>query len=465
MPQKPRPLDETRSVRDWWGKELRNWREVRGCSTRALGGIVHLSGTMIERIEKNERQCDAALVGRLDDALDAGGALVRLWRLVEEDADRRRIDADNSSQAQSTGGIAAESAGMLETDPLAPLDRSLSSVERRRVLAVGGLFAVTPGSFADLAPALGQVPLPKAVRPEDIEQLRIASGTLAGWDNLYGSGGIVRSSLIGQLAWARGLLGVDCPPELEADLYTGVGRLSIVMGASAFDAYEHNDAARLLQFGRRCAERAGNWHLRATALNWLARQAIWCGAPDEGLTYAEKGLVRADRLTPREQAMLHNATARAWAKMQRPQAALAAIGRSDEVFGLAKNGEDAVWMSYYDNAQHHGDTGHAAFDLALMPGQSSAMATSRLQTAIEEHTDEYVRSRAMSGTKLATLTMATGDPQEAVAIAHRALDEVGRLRSSRAIDDVKSLAKVSARYARNSEVAALRDRINTSVLV
>lgn len=465
MPQKPRALDETRSVRDWWGKELRNWRNVRGYSSKALGLMVHVSGTTIERIEKNERPCDAVLAGKLDDALEAGGALRRLWRLVEEEADRRRTDADNPGPARAADHCVVQAMGMLGVDTPTLVDRNLSPVERRALLAVGGFAAVSPGSFADLVPTLGQNPLPEVVRPEDIEQVRVASSTLAGWDNLYGGGGIVRSILIGQLTWARALLDAAHAPELEEDLFTAVGRLAVVMGAGAFDAYEHEDAAQLLKFGQRCAEHVGNWHLRATALNWLARQAIWCETPDDGLTYADNGLVRADRLTPREQATLHNARARALARMRRPQEALAAIGHSDDVFSRARDGEDLPWMAYYDNAQHHGDTGHAAFDVAFVPGQSSRMAVRRLQTAINEHTDAYVRSRALSGTKLATLIMTMGDPQQAVTIAHRALDEVGRLRSRRAIDDVGALSKASARYARNPEVAALRDRIASTVLV
>ncbi|MEU3616942.1 helix-turn-helix transcriptional regulator [Streptomyces sp. NPDC006872] len=464
MPQKPRPLDESRSVRDWWGKELRNWRNVRGLSTRALGLKVHVSGSTIERIEKNERPCDAALAGRFDDALEAGGALRRLWCLVEEDADKRNPDdADKPSAPPAEDTLAELSTDTFKADARTFRDRSPSPVKRRAIMAIGGLVTVAPGSFADLIPRLNQPLLPEVVRPEDVEQVRVAATTLAGWDNLYGGGGLVRSSLMGQLAWASGLLDAAYAPELEADLFTAVGRLAIVMGSSAFDAYAHDDAAHLLTFGRRCAEQADNWHLRANALNWLARQAIWCGDPDAGLTHAENGLVRADRLTPREQAMLHNARARALAKMQRPQEALAAIGLSDEVFSLARAGEDESWMAYYDNAQHHGDTGHAAFDVALMPGQPSLMAVRRLQTAIDEHTDAYVRSRAISGTKLATLIMALGDRQQAVSIAHRALDEVGRLRSRRAIDDVRALSKASARYSQNPEVAALRERIAITV--
>ncbi|MEU8626877.1 helix-turn-helix transcriptional regulator [Streptomyces sp. NPDC048669] len=432
MPQKPKPLDETKSARAWWGKELRNWRNVRGLSSKGLGAKVHLSGTMIERIEKSERLCDAGLAGRLDDALEAGGALRRLRRLVEKEAAGQCADADSSAPVRPQAGSVARDDGLLDGSPPR---------------------LVGPEQAAP----------PTVVRPEDIAQVLAAAATIAEWDNLYGGGGIVRSSLYGQLSWARGLLAAEYPPGLETDLFAAVGRLSIVMGASAFDAYEHQDATRLLRFGRLCAERADDWHLRAAALNWLARQSIWCGTPDDGLTHAENGLVRADRLTPREQAMLHNARARAWARMGRTGEALAAIGRSDEVFGLAEEDEDAAWMSYYDHAQHHGDTGHAAFDLALLSGQSPAAASARLAKAMDGYTDAYVRSRALSGTKLATLIMATGDPEEALTVAHRALDAVGRLRSNRAVEDVMTLSRECGRYADDAQVIALRERIVSAV--
>ncbi|WP_260255845.1 helix-turn-helix domain-containing protein [Streptomyces sp. 840.1] len=432
MPQKPKLLDDTESARAWWGKELRNWRNVRSLSSKGLGKRVHLSGTMIERIEKNERLCDAGLARRLDDALEAGGALRRLWRLVEEEAAGRSDDADSSVPVHRPAGRAGQADWVLDGYPPGLID-----------------------------PGRGESP--SVVRPEDIAQVLAAASVIAEWDNLYGGGGIVRSSLYGQLLWARGLLAADYPSALEADLFAAVGRLSVVLGASAFDAHEHEDATRLLRFGRWCAERADDWHLRAAALNWLARQSIWCGMPDEGLTHAEDGLVRADRLTPREQAMLHNARARAWAKMRRPGQALAAISRSDEVFGPARENEDVVWMSFYDDAQHHGDTGHAAFDLALLSGQSPAEATARLTKAMDGYTDAYVRSRALCGTKLATLIMATGDPGEALTVAHRALDELGRLRSNRAVEDVMDLSKECRRHADDAEVVALRERIAAAV--
>ncbi|MGW1144957.1 helix-turn-helix domain-containing protein [Streptomyces sp. NPDC002454] len=453
MAQKPRPLDDMKSTRDWWGVELRNWRRVRKLSARRLGALVNLSGTTIERIEKNERPCDAILAGRLDDALDAGGALRRLWSRVE--ADKRRADADNSECACSTDGVEREYAGILDPGRTSRLNGA-PPVERRVFVLSGG--AALPVALADLIPRSRHSPPPRTVHAEDIEQVCAASATLAEWDNLHGGGGMVREASIGHLNWAQNLLEVKCPPGLEADLFTAVGRLAITIGASAFDAYEHENARRLVAFGVQCAEAADDWHLRARALNVLARQEIWLGSPDTGLAHAENGLVRSERLSPREQAMLHNARARAWARMENRQETLAAIGQSDDAFSRARLGEDVAWMAFYDHAQHYGDTGHALFDVALLPGQSPREAAERLRTAVNGHTQAYVRSRALSGTKLATLMMSTGDPNEAVATGHRALDEVGRLSSRRAVDDVRSLARAAARY-KSPEVSELRFRI------
>jgi hypothetical protein len=238
--------------------------------------------------------------------------------------------------------------------------------------------------------------------------------------------------------------------------------ISASIGASAFDAYAHNDGRRAFRFAAHCAEEADEWHLRAKIYSWMARQEIWVGNPDRGLTSAELGLARSDRLTATERAMLHTARARAYAKMGEVQQTLSAIGAADDAFAHARPDEDPPWMAYYDTAQHHGDTGHALYDLALA-GHDPAGAGGRLLTAVNGHTDDFVRSRAISGTKLASLVMATGDPQEAAAIGHAALDEVGQLHSRRAADDVRELGRITIQHPKSSEAAALRERVAATV--
>lgn len=118
-------------------------------------------------------------------------------------------------------------------------------------------------------------------------------------------------------------------------------------------------------------------------------------------------------------------------------------------------------MRYYDQAQHLGDTGHALWDLAVRHGEAEQDASGRLAGAVAGHTDTYTRSRAMSGIKLASLTMTVGDPQEAAVIGEQALRDARSLRSRRAADDLRDLARRATAYEGVHEVASLHHDIRT----
>ena len=278
------------------------------------------------------------------------------------------------------------------------------------------------------------------MRSVHINQILAVTADLQRWDNLYGGGGMVRNAAARSLQWAAGLLRVDCQAPLRPELFAAVSRLGLVVGASAFDSYAHEDARRAFFFAANCAEEAGDWHLRAKTYSMLARHAVCTGDPDEGLTQAEKGLVRSDRLTATERAMLHTARARALAKMGNVKGTLTAVGAADDAFADASPDQDPPWMAYYDAAQHAGDTAHALFDLVILAGQDPGQTRQRLGYAVKGHGDAFMRSRALSRTKLASLTMAKGDPQQAVRIGHDALDEACHLTSKRAAEDLRQLA-------------------------
>lgn len=336
-------------------------------------------------------------------------------------------------------------------------------VDRRTFMTASastGLASVAVPAL-DMLAALGHAPVPTEVRQSDIDQVRASARLFTGWDHTYG-GGVVREAVTAQLRWSAWLLEARCPNGMRTGLFAAVGALSGVCGFMAFDAYAHDDARRMFTFGLACAEEADDWHLRAKLLSNLARQAVWCGDPDAGLTHTELALVRRDRLTATELAMIHTARARALGKLGRAQETFAAVGDADEAFASSVPDDDPPWMAYYDQAQHHGDTAHALFDLAIHDVQGTEAAT-RLSAAVGGHTDAYARSRAISGTKLASLLMATGDPREASAVAQRAIDDAGRLRSRRAADDLRELRRFAGRHAKLPEIARLRERITQLV--
>ena len=67
-------------------------------------------------------------------------------------------------------------------------------------------------------------------------------------------------------------------------------------------------------------------------------------------------------------------------------------------------------------------------------------------------------------TKLASLTMATGDPIQAVQIGLDALNAASTVRSRRVTDDLRELSRFAAAHQHLDEVAHLRHRISTLAL-
>lgn len=340
----------------------------------------------------------------------------------------------------------------------------LADVDRKQFLRSAtlgmGIFALGP--MAALLEGREPTPIPVRVGATEIEQIRTAARVFAGWDHTYG-GGLAREAVLGQLRWSAGLLNATCSARLYRELLSAVGYLGHTCAFMAFDSYAHEDARDIFCFALACAEGADDWHLRSKILSSMARQAIWTGRPDEGLTLTEHALVRSDRLTSTERAMLHTARARALAKMRRVRETLMAVGTADDHFAHSNPANDPPFMAYYDTAQHAGDTGHALFDLAMLD-RNPAEATDRLAAAVAGHTASFARSRAISQTKLASLTMVTGDPVEAATIGTAALDTAGTIRSRRAADDLRELARYATHHTKVDEVAALRQRITTATL-
>ncbi|WP_199565164.1 hypothetical protein [Spongiactinospora rosea] len=338
---------------------------------------------------------------------------------------------------------------------------TVSDVDRKDFLRTAlGAAATVP--LAEWAMPAQAADVPTTVGPTEIQGLKTVAETFLSWDHAYG-GGLVRDAVAAQIRYSVALLEhATCPPPLRADLHVAAGWLGQVGAMMAFDSYAHDDARKMFRLALACAEEAGDWHLRAKVLSGMARQAIWVGDADSGLTLVELALVRSDRLTPAERAMLLSARARAQAKLGMVQDTLETIGRADEQFARIRPSEEMPWMRYYDAAQHAGDTGHALFDLA-MRGRFAAEASDRLTMAVAGHTDAYVRSRAISGIKLASLTMATGDPVQAAQTGARAVTDAGTVRSRRAQDDMRELHRLSAPHGRKTPVAELCDRIKATI--
>ncbi|SHG23018.1 hypothetical protein SAMN05444320_10793 [Streptoalloteichus hindustanus] len=200
-----------------------------------------------------------------------------------------------------------------------------------RVAALGVGMAAAPDSLRSLVGSAQPTPVPSSAGRREIDEVRTIARAVAGWDAVYG-GGLARQAIAAQLEYSVELLHARCAMSLRPELFAAVGYLAHTAAFSAFDAYAHDDARRWFRLALTCAEEAQEWHLRAKVLSSMARQEIWCGNWDAGLTLHDLALVRADRLTPTERAMLHTGRARALAKLGRVQETLRAVGAADEEF-------------------------------------------------------------------------------------------------------------------------------------
>ncbi|OPC76891.1 hypothetical protein B4N89_45845 [Embleya scabrispora] len=340
-------------------------------------------------------------------------------------------------------------------------------MERRVFLATdtwGAIGGLAPPKLNPLLSPAVPPSTPSRITPQEIGQLTELADVLHRWDNTHGGGGVLELLASHCIRWAVGLLAADCPVHLRSAFLAAVARLGLVAGATQFDMCRHEQARSAFGLAVECAEVGDHWLLRAKAYSYLARQAVWIGDAETGLAHAERGLTHADRLPANARAMLHTARARAHGRMGHVREALAAVGAADDAFVPGRLTDDThPLMAYYDEAQHNGDTAHALFDLVILRGRDPADAQERFRTAVRTHKPQFVRSKTISGTKLASLVMRTGDPREAASIGHKALETGGGLTSRRTAEDLRELAGFASRHAQVPETVTLREAITSTL--
>jgi hypothetical protein len=344
-----------------------------------------------------------------------------------------------------------------------PRRSTLKDVDRqqfiRAALGVGAATAAGPAALIRLLLPTQATRIPSVVGNNEIEDIRAATRMFDLRLINYGSG-LVREAAVAQLRYCAELLNAHCPERLRGELHVAVGDLANTTAVMAYDALAYGDARRIQRFALACAEAAGHWQLRARVLADMASMEIRCGDADTALTLVEMAMVRADRLTATQRAHLFCNRADALARLRRMQDALTAVGMADEEFSHARPADDPPWLAFYDAAMHAASAGSALWPVALR-GQFVSEAAGRISAAVTGCSGQF--SRVYMQARLASLTMATGDPTEATAVGNDALDHAAQLRSGRVAEEFRTLRRTAARHAKLADVAELRRRIGTAL--
>lgn len=298
---------------------------------------------------------------------------------------------------------------------------------------------------------------PSRVGPVEVEQVNHAINLFGEWQDLYG-GGVCKDAIAGQAKWATQLLAADATDRVKDELYRSVGFLVDVAGWGAFDAGYHDAARKYFQMALYCAEQVNDWGLRANILSDMARQAIYVGRPDDGLSLIELAQVRQDRQTPTVRAMLSTVHARTLAKVNRGEECYGSVLIAEDHFSDQDSGEDPPWITYFNVADLAGDTGHALLDVALT-GKRIDDARNRLRQSVDSYSATQARARAFSLGKLAILELTVGDASQGIVYAEQTLNAEAPLKSRRAKDDLVEVRKALAKRAKLPGAIELRSRI------
>lgn len=463
MGQQRSVLTPERSAHHLWGSELRALRDLRRLSLAHLGRLTRYDPSYLGRLERARQFPSKDVAEACDHALDAGGELVRLWRM----ADRERRNADD--HVAFSGGHEAKLAPDMDflkpgqalsngaddgvVVPCRSADgRIIWVTVPRRTFLLGGV-AATAGLAMHPA-SRGAIRVAPDADLTPIEHLQRMRRVLIDEDNLLGPRPVIPTAhehvrVIMQLRAGR--TGADNRALLHLQAEFG-----------EFAGWLHQDSGDFRQ-----------------AQFWLDRALEWShavGDPDMA-TYvmARKSQLAGDMRDPqgavdladaatsmaRPGSRLH-ATAQTYrahglALAREPSGALRAL---DEARDLAANQPDgqSVWATWLDEAYVDVQRGRC---LALLGSHEQAAAV--FQQAIRDLPPGFRRDRGVYLAREAQAHAGADDPDQAAATGMQALGIAAETGSGRIINELAALDDRLARWNRVPAVTDFREAL-TSVI-
>lgn len=296
------------------------------------------------------------------------------------------------------------------------------------------------------------------VGTSDVEAVRAMTGALTELDHRFGSGH-VRPVVVHYLnSVVSGLLSGSYRESVGRELFAAVARLTELAGYMAVDTGQPGLAQRYYIQALRLAQAAGDrgygGYVLAASMSHLAAQL---GNPREIAQLARAAQEGArGHVTPRAQAMFYAAEARGHALLGDARTchevagkALAALERAEP-----SAGDDPAWIAHFDHAYLADELSHCYRDL----GQAEAAAR-HAADALEGHPESRARRRAIGLVLLATAQVQQREVEQACHTGTRAVELLGRLRSSRGAEYLEDLQERLAPYAEEPAVREFGARL------
>jgi hypothetical protein len=229
-------------------------------------------------------------------------------------------------------------------------------------------------------------------------------------------------------------------------LFSATSEFTLGVGWMAYDAGKHGLAQRYMAQALRMSHAANDRAFGGRILAAMSHQALHLGDVRHGTDFACAARAGTQgATTPTIVTMLAAMEACAHAARGDGSLCLRALSHAERAFARSTPGEDPPWVEFDEGAL----AGHLArcFRDLDRPREAERFALRSIQLCQPTH----LRTRAQRHAILAGAYAQQGELEEACAVGRQALAEVGRLRSTRTLDDVARLVQLVG--ASSSQVA------------
>ena len=344
-----------------------------------------------------------------------------------------------------------------DVDALTALDRALAPPNRRTALTLAGAGLVGQVMGWALAASTPPMAHQHGVSDELCDQFADIVDAIRMADAQGGASATLRASVAPQLQMMRQLLSRGGASEAQRHrLLRLTADLTGLAGWMAVDAGDDN-AQELLLAGLGLAHDAHDPLLGAGIISYLTVHAYSNGQGEEAALMASTALHRVRGLaSPRVQCLLWIRQARGHAAAGDELRARRALDQAYEAFAQGRCADDPGWLYWIDE----GELACQGGTVLLQTGHTQ-QALTQIDQALLGYSPAHVRNQTSAQVRAAKTLVAMGEPGEACARTHLALDRLEGLNSARTEQQIRDLLDLLSPYRGHTDVTEVFGRART----
>ncbi|MFF7191309.1 Tat pathway signal protein [Streptomyces sp. NPDC008222] len=265
-------------------------------------------------------------------------------------------------------------------------------------------------------------------------------------------GGLYRKAIVAQLAEVASRIKDGVPPSLKARVFAATADLAALAGWVSHDCGRYATAQRYWSYGICAASEAGQPDRGVEIVTPMSHQMIYLGHPADALGLLDVAAKKAK--LPATRALVASQTGRVHAALGDEQSAEQHLGAADELVA-GDLGDVPEWVAYFDAAEHAGARAVSARDLTGIG--RPRRASDHFTDALALRRPGFDRVKVMDRIGLAAALFTEGEPEQAAAAAHQALNEAARIDSTLVASRLNTLLDAARPY-RTAAVDEVRTR-------